>query len=201
MGKLDLSKAGIVSKGREAELKSAFDIIEEVEEYFENKMGITAYVQPAVVPQDLSQGLADRADSLTQGELGVLHAQYVAYASFLNGRLSSIKAAYKLAETNLRHVKADISTKLFAKEVPKTEIAERVLMDGLYRDFEMEYLKLYMMKVMLDARYQAYHTQAGAISRLITLRGQEIEIASQNPQQRGPKDKGRGTGRPRRSSF
>lgn len=201
MAKLDLSKTGVVETERATQLKTAFDIIEEIEEYFEDKMGISAYSQPAVVPQDLSEGLAERADALTLDELGVLHAQYVAYAAFLNGRLSNIKAGYKLAEMNLRHIKADISTKLFAKKVPKAEVADRVLMDGLYREFEVEYLKLYMMRVMLEARYTAYHTQANAISRLITLRGQELEQGRQNPQQRDSKgggpDKGRGGGRPR----
>lgn len=197
---LDLRGVGIVDPDKQAELKSAFDLIDEIEGYFIEKLGITAYEKPAEVPPDLSEGLADKADALTLDELGILHAQYVAYAAFLNGQLSKIKAAYKVAESNLKHVKADISTKLYANDIPKSEVADRVLMDPLYREYEVEYLKLYMMRTILEARYQAYDTQASAISRLITLRGQEIERARQDPQGRGPGRGGKG-GRPRPKHF
>ncbi len=178
MKKLDLSKVGMLDPDREVELKSAFDLIEEVEQYVEERMGIAAYEQPPTVPPDLGEGLADKADALTLDELGVLHAQYVAYAAFLDSRLARIKAAYKVAETNLKHISADLATKLYAKGgIPKKEVPDHIKLDGLYREFEVEYLRLYMMRVLLEARHGAYDAQAKAISRLITLKLDEREAS------------------------
>ncbi len=196
MARLDLSKAAILDKGKEVQLRSAFDLVEEIGTYMEEELGIDQYPQPPSAPPDLSEGLADKADTLTLDELGVLHAQYVAYAAFLESKLSQVKAAYKVSEINLKHVSADLSVKLYAQEgVPKKEVADRIKLDGIYRDFEVEYLKLYMMRELISARYNAYDTQAKAISRLITLKLDEREAARRDASM-GTKRK-----RPARGTF
>jgi len=189
---LDLRNIGILDPERAVELKSAFDLIDEVEEYVEKELGVTEYKQPPTAPPDLSEGLADRADALTNDELGVLHAQYVAYAAFLNARLARIKAAYKVSESNLKHITADLTNQLFAKKKPKNEVESLVKSDALYRQFEVEYLKLYMMREIMEARYTAYSDQAKAISRLITLRVEEMETQRASAQRgRRPRPSGR----------
>jgi hypothetical protein len=187
MTSLDLRKTPVTDPGKEGELKSAFDMLEEVEAYLEQKLGVHEYRQPKMKPPpDLGEGLAERADALTNQELGTLHAQYVAYAAFLNSRLARIRAAYKVADSNVDQITADLSTKLYSKHVPKGETAHRVKIDPLYRKFELEYLKLYMMQTILAARYEAYDSQAKAISRLITLRTEELGTQRMNVQSRRP---------------
>jgi hypothetical protein len=196
---LNLSKTAVIDSDTPLQLKKAFDLIDEIDEYLHEEMGVEEYPKPRVRPDDLSEGIADRAESLTNDELAVLHAQYVAWASFLNGRLAVIKAAHKLAVANLRKMKAQLSVELYAKDsIAKTEVADHILIHPLYNEFEVEETRLYMMKQILDARYDGYKRSADAISRLITLRQDEIEQAKQNPQSRGRrkysrlKNKGKG---------
>jgi hypothetical protein len=192
---LDLRKTAVLDPSKPAELKKAFDLIEEVKEYLSEELGVEEAEHPAFKPPALAE-LAEDADALTNSELANLHAQYIAYAGFFGNRLAWIKAAYKVAESNLSHIKADLETKLYAKgALPKAEVPAHVKQDGLYRDFEIEYLKLYMMRTILEAKYDDYRKQADAISRLITLRTEELQDARTNIQGRGkgkaPKRRGR----------
>jgi hypothetical protein len=189
---LDLSKSGLVDKNTPRTMRKAFDIIEEVEAYLEAEMGVAPAAKPkGEQPEDLGDGLAERADSLTNSELAILHAQYVAWAGYLNGRLAVIKAGHKLAEMNLANIRADLEREFFKTDIPKVEVPTLVKSDGLYREFQIEDLKLYMMKQILDARVRAYDKSAEAISRLITLRTDEVQAQRRNPQNRGRRQRGK----------
>lgn len=173
MKKFDTRNVPIVGADEEAELKGAFDILEEVQTYAQERLGIQPYPMPSTVPRDLAE--YDEPDKFTNDDLALLHAQYTAYASFIGTKLAEITAAQKLSSRNLKNVVTDLTTRLYAENTPKTEIAARVKMSPIYREFELEDMKLTMMRIILDARYQSYDKQAKAISRLVTIRQMELE--------------------------
>jgi hypothetical protein len=172
--RLNLDSTGIVDPSTQGELKSAFEIIEEIERYLQDEMGVEPAKKPENQPKDLST-IADRADNLSNEELALYLSQYTAWASFYDARLSLITAAHKIAERNRKLAASEISMQLFREKVAKTEVPDRVRVDGMHKQFELEELKLYVMKKLLEARYKAYDKQAATISRLITLRQEDME--------------------------
>lgn len=174
MTKLDLKKAAVIPASTDAEMRSAFDIIEEVMARA-SEWGIEPYSKPATVPPDLSE-LGKDPDQLTNAELAALHLRYTAYAQFINTKLAEITAAHRIADNNLKHIIADLTNQFHVgKAVAKADVPHMVRAHSKYREYECEALKLYAMKTILDARYTSYDKQAAAISRIITVRQMELE--------------------------
>lgn len=191
--RLDLDGTAIIDPNAEVELKSAYDVIEEIETYLVDEASIDPLERPKKEAPDLSE-LVDRADDLTDNELGLYLMLFTQWASFFDYRLSVVTAAHKLAERNRKLMDAKIATELYADNVPKTEVAQRTRVHSMHLSFEFEEVKLYCMKQILQARYKAFSKQADTISRLITLREQEVDR-----QRRGSNihRRGKGTNRPK----
>ena len=187
MAGLDLTKTAVLPEDVIEEAQSAYSILEEVQGYLEEQCGVAAPVRPSSVPKDLGEGIADRAADISQEELAILHAQYVAYAGFIGGKLAELKAGHKIADTNFGHIKADLTTRLFTQSVAKTEIPERIKTDPLYRRYELVAMKLWMMKTIVEARYKSYEHQAASISRIISIRLEEMHREKNSAQHRRPK--------------
>ncbi len=188
---LDLDGAAIVDPETETELKSAYTIMEEVDAYMVENMGVSPMNKPEREAPDISE-LVDRADDLTETELATYLMQFTQWASFFDYRLSVVTASHKIAERNRKLIDSQISLELFAENVVKAEVPTRTRVHPLHVKFETEELTLYCMKQVLASRYKAFSKQADTISRLISLREQEIDR-----QRRGSNIKHRGKGRPK----
>ena len=174
MPKLDLTRAALIDKDSDHRHKSAFDLIDETKRKME-ELGLEDYPQPSSRPTPLAE--IDNIDTLTNAQLGALYVQYVAYAQFVCARLAEIVATHKIAETRVKHVTAELTASLYAKEIPKTEVSTRVRESVAYQEADAELVKTYAMKTLLEAHHRAYDKQAAALSRVISLRELEFQQA------------------------
>lgn len=174
MPKLNLTNAALINKESDQRHKSAFEIIDETKQKMA-ELGLEDYPQPSSRPTPLAEIAA--IDSLTNAELGGLYVQYVAYSQFVGARLAEMVATYKIAINNMKHVTAELTASLYAKEVPKAEVPTRVKESVAYQEADAELVRIFAMKTLLEAHYKAYEKQASALSRLIALRELEFQQA------------------------
>jgi hypothetical protein len=170
--KLDLTKTPIVPADTEAEFQSAFDIIEETKADME-KLGLSEYPRPKSAPISLAE--IGEIDRLTNPQLGALYVQYVAYAQYINTKLTDTIVGYKIAVNNLKHITAELTSRLHAKAIAKAEVTALVRRDPLYQRADAELVKFFAMKTLLEAHHKAYDKQASALSRMISLRELEFQ--------------------------
>jgi hypothetical protein len=170
MPKLDLTKAPVLNDD-ELKIASASDIIADITRRAE-ELGLPVYPKPKSTPEPLD---AHDIENMPNPLLGKLYVHYTAYAQYVNGELAKAEAAYKIGVANQNLIKARLQATLFAKEVPKAEVPARVKEDALFCEAELEVLKLFAAKQILEAHYKAYDKQAAALSRIISLREQEFE--------------------------
>jgi len=164
--KIDLGKAPVLSSDEREQYKNAQEIIDEVEAQVEAK-GLTKFPRPTGEPADLTQ---IDVTSMSNNELGQHFIRYTAYAQYVFGDLANIEAAYKVGAASLKLIEANLKSKLFAKDIPKVEIPALVREDPVRVEYELELLRLFAMKEILEARYKAYQRSADALSRIIELR-------------------------------
>jgi hypothetical protein len=170
---LDLSKAAILPKDSDERYQSAFEIIESVRQQMQDELGLEEYPKPDSQPRPLAD--IPNIEALQNAELGGLYAHYVAYAQFVGAKLAETEAAYKIATNVLKQIVAEVQSKLFSQEVPKSEIPARVRDNPVYKRFDSELVKLYATKTILAAHHRAYDKQAAALSRIISLRELEFQ--------------------------
>lgn len=169
----DFTKTPIVDEEeQEARYRSAADMIDETKARL-LEMGLEEYPQPKSRPIPLAE--IPNIDSLTNTELGVLFAQYTAYAQFVGARSAEMQAMHKIAVSGLKRLTAEMTAQLVAREVPKSEIPAQIRKSQAFIDGDTELLKIYAMKTMLEAVHRAYEKQAAALSRLISLRELEFQ--------------------------
>jgi hypothetical protein len=135
-------------------------------------MGLPEYPKPKTAPEPLCD---IDVGALTNRELETQMANYVAYAMYIAPKLAEAEAAYKISTANMKAVAASLKVSLYKDRVPKSEIDARVLVAPEYIEQELEHLKLYATKEILEAHYKAYSKQAGALSRFVELRKLEYE--------------------------
>ena len=166
-----LAIGALVTKGDEDRLRSAYEILDEVKQHVEG-MGLPPYPKPTTAPQPL-----DTVDleTLPNNQLGQLYAKYTAYAQYVGQQLAEAEAAYKLGVSALKMLEAKLKTRLFGEGKPKVEVPALVRDNEVFVEGELEVLKLYAMKAILDAHYTAYDKQAAALSRIVEIRKLEFE--------------------------
>lgn len=163
----------------------ADDTIEAVRTHLRESYGIHPYGRPVTVPVDLGEGKADTISALTDDELSILLAQYNSYASFLSDKLAEAKSAYRLADTNANRIKKLLTLRYRRdSNVAKTDVDTYVAVHHVFVLAENEANKLYAVREILEARYQAYSKQASTLSRLIEIRKEERERANSSPGKR-----------------
>lgn len=170
MPKIDLNNAPLLDKEEMEQFKNADDLLAEVGSQAA-RLGLLPYPKPTNVPENLAD--MDISE-LPNNQLGNLYSQYTAHAQYVNGELVKAEIAYRSANTSLKQLDAKLKLKLFARDVPKAEVPAMVREDPIRIDYEMEVLKLFAMKEILEAHYKVYSKQAEALSRIIALR--ELEF-------------------------
>lgn len=168
---LNLRGTPLASQHAHERTKRAFDILQEIQEEAA-RMGLPPYPKPSSAPKALSD---IDVGELSNRELETQMAKYVGYASYLMPKLAEAEAAYKIATANLKSIKASLKVSLFKDGIPKNEIEARVIESPEYAEQDLELLKLFATKEILDAHYKAYSKQAQALSRFVELRKLEFE--------------------------
>ncbi len=184
-GGLNLKGVPVGGKRTEERAKQAHDILADVKKDV-RAMGMPDYPQPSVAITPLSD--VD-LEALSDRELGAQLIQYTAYASYMMPKVAEVSAAYKIAEMSLKQIGAELKVALYAENVRVSEIDARVQNSPKYLEYEMEKVKLYMMREILTAHQEAYSKQASAISRVIEIKKleHEAEHRSANVQNYKPK--------------
>lgn len=172
MPRLTLEDKVIIKKSSEQKYQSAFDTLDEAKSQM-RAMGLEEYPKPSALPPSLSE--VGDVDALTNAQLGALYVRYVAYAQFVGAKLAESVAGYKIAVSKIKHLQAELSASLFAKEVPKAEIPARIRENEMFKEFDADLVKMFAMKTLLEAHHRAYDKQAAALSRMIALRELEFQ--------------------------
>lgn len=168
-----LKLRGIPVESQRTKLRTqkALDILEEMQ-HRAGQLGLPEYPKPTNTPDPLSD--VD-IEALANRELEQLMATYTAWATYIMPKLAETEAAYKISASNLKAVAADLKVHLFKDGVPKSEVGARVLDSPVYMEYELEHLKLFATKEILEAHYNAYSKQAAVLSRIVELRKLEYE--------------------------
>jgi hypothetical protein len=171
MARLDLNKRAILDDEEQEQVKSATQILEEVKEHVE-ELGLPEYPRPRTQPEPIDHY---DIEAMLNPQLGQLFARYTAFAQFVFGQLAQAESGYKLAVSALKLREAKMKAKLYAQNVPNAQVSAHVKDDPLFIEAELEVLKLFATKTILEAHYKAYDKQAAALSRIIALRELEFE--------------------------
>lgn len=170
---LDLRGTPVASKSAKETAQKAFDVLAEIQEQVA-MMGLPDYPKPTNAPRPLSD---IDVGSLSNRELETQMTSYVAYAMYVMPKVAEAEASYKIAVANLKKITANLKVGLFKDKTSKAEIDARVTDSPEYQEYELETLKLFAIKEILDSHYKAYSKQASALSRVIELRKLEYEQA------------------------
>lgn len=170
---LRLDGVQLLNAEEKAQLKDADELIAEVKAKAE-ELGVSKYPKPRTAPPNLTE--LDVAE-LPNNQLGQIYTQYTAHAQYIYGELAHISVAHKYAVASMKQLEAKLKAKMYASSVPKAEVPALMREDGLHIAYELEVLRLFAMKELLEAHYRAYSKQAEALSRIIALR--ELEFGMQ----------------------
>lgn len=168
---LDLRSTPVMTKGAAASIKGAMDILADVQRSVRN-MGLPEYPKPEGTAPPL--GNLDSA-ALSNRELERYYTSYVAYAAYIGPKVAEAEAAYRISGSNLKQIAANLETQMYASKVPKAEVKAKVLNNPVWIEQELEHLKLFATKTILESHMSSYSNQAKALSRCIELRKMEFE--------------------------
>ena len=168
---LNLRGTPTVSSRTRERVQKTVDIMDEVRAQMA-QMGLQPYPRPKNTPEPLDE---TTLDGLSNQELERYLTSYTGYAAYLQTKVVEATIAHKASVINTKAVKANLKASLYKDRVPKSEVDARVNIAPEFIARELEELKLYAVEQILDAHYNAYSKQAGAVSRVIELRKLDFE--------------------------
>ncbi len=171
MPSLDLKGVPVATNASKQRSQRALDILEEIQREV-REMGLPEYPRPSTSPTPLSE--VD-VSALSNRELETHLTSYIAYAAYLEPKLAEAEMAYKISAHDMKGIKANLKVSLFKDGVPKSEIDARVQDSPEYIEKELEHLKLFAIKTILEAHHRGYRSQAQGLSRIVELRKLEYE--------------------------
>lgn len=192
MPKPNLTKIPVLSDDQKRSTQSAKDILAEIDKQAQD-LGLVEYPKPRSSPVSLAD--LD-LETLSNSGLGNLYAQYTAHAQWVYGQVARAEIGYKIGVSNLKQIEAQMKAKLFSQNIAKAEVPALVREDALRISYEIEVLKLYATKEILEAYYKAYSKQAEALSRIISLRELDFDMTTRDMGIQGRKGAGYQKGRP-----
>lgn len=168
---LNLGGTPVTSNNTKERIQRGLEILEDIQEQMAG-MGLTEYPKPKTTPEPL--GDLDLS-AMENRELEGLMAKYTGYAAYVGTKLAEAEVAYKVSTAAMKAVSASLKVSLYKDGSPKTEIDAKIQVAPEYIEYELEHLKLYATKEILDAHYKAYSRSAQAVSRTIEVRKLEYE--------------------------
>lgn len=168
----DFSRVGIIDEGRIGVARERIDtLMKSVEAELEAR-GIPEPPRPKTHPLSLAD---IDITLLTGNQLANLYTQYVAYAAYIGDEVAKIEGLEESAKKMLREVLAELKDAQFTRGMKGAEATSAATKDPVYKDLDMEHMKLFFMKAIMKRRYKGYVTQAAALSRTIELRKLDFE--------------------------
>lgn len=113
-------------------------------------------------------------DSMTNQALGNLHAMYVGYASNVGYRATEAKITEAAAKKALDLYKAKRTLELVVEGHSKVDAAELVKSDETYLELDGVHFMHSSVRQLLETRRDAFSDVAAAVSRIITIRTEEM---------------------------
>ncbi len=168
---LDLKGVPVAPRRTKERSRKALELLEDIQQRV-TAMGLAPYPRPTNAPEAL--GDLD-IESLSNRELEKQFAHYVAYGAYVATKLAEAEIALKIAAKHIEALTASLKVTLFKDEVAKSEIMARVKDSPEYEEADLEHLKCFAIKEILESHHRAYRTQAQALSRVIELRKLEFE--------------------------
>jgi hypothetical protein len=173
---LNLKKAAVAKQSEIDSAEEKLDaqietIIRDVE-----KMGVPRAPTVDEIPDDISL-LQSNIDTLSDRDLGNIHVKIATFMSYVAYCTAVQKIRYEATDRAADDLEATLGLDLLAKEVPKTEHKTRIAVNGTLKGLRD---RTFMEKAkweMLKARLNGLDSQASALSRLITARGQDANAA------------------------
>jgi hypothetical protein len=170
-GGLRLEGVPVLSTNTKERLKRSLEILQDIQEQVA-LMGIPEYPKPRNQPE----AIADvDLSAMSNRELEQLLSQYTAWAAYIGTKLAEAEVAVKASDASMKAVIASLKSSLFKDGTPKAEVDAKVKTSPQYIEYDLEHLKLYATREILDAHYKAYSRSAQAVSRNIELRKLEYE--------------------------
>ncbi len=170
-GGLRLEGVPVLSVNTKERLKRGLEILADIQEQV-YLMGIPEYPKPKHTPE----AIADvDLSAMSNRELEQLLSQYTAWTAYIGTKLAEAEVAVKAADAAMKAVVASLKASLLKDGTPKAEIDAKVRTSPQFIEYDLEYLKLYAMREILDAHNRAYSKSAQAVSRNIELRKLEYE--------------------------
>lgn len=117
----------------------------------------------------------DKLDALTNDQLGALFIEYTGWAQFLRVETAKKKAEYLAAKSVLKRLAIKLKKTLIERGFSKELIMGEIQNIPFYEEIAIEVDKQQISSELLDAYRAAFSNNADALSRIITLRGQEYE--------------------------
>lgn len=176
MTTLDLKKAAVAKKtdiqNAEARLDEQIEtIIRDVE-----RMGVPRAPTIEDIPDDISL-LQSNIDAMTDRDLGNTHVKISTFMSYVAYCTAVQKIRYEATDRAADDLEAMLGLDLLAKEVPKTEHKTRIAVNGTLKNLRERTFTEKAKWELLKARLNGLDSQASALSRLITARGQDANAA------------------------
>lgn len=164
---VDLTQVPVISSEAEQSLDERYDILEDLLQDIENG-GVSNIPRPRIQAPDPSE-IGEDASSLTEEQLSNYLAKYTAWASFYSDRAAVYAGAHKLAESHRKAVYATLFSECSSSGIAKADIPHVIKNNPLFLEIEMTELKYYVMKKVVEGRYNAMSKATDMVSRLITI--------------------------------
>lgn len=117
----------------------------------------------------------DTLDDLTDRELGAMYMEYNGWAQYIRATAAKAHAQYRAARNIQKRVTIKLKGLLAAQGIPKAEIARELQEIPFYEEVAIEVDRRQLIAELTEAYRGVYSNNADALSRIITLRGQEME--------------------------
>lgn len=114
-------------------------------------------------------------DDLTDRELGAMYMEYNGWAQYIRATAAKAHAQYRAAKNIQKRVTIKLKGILNAQGVPKAEVARELQEIPFYEEVAIEVDRRQLIAELTEAYRGVYSNNADALSRIITLRGQEME--------------------------
>lgn len=178
MPKLDVSRATYLSAAEEAKFRESLNLSKTAAREVLSKLGIDD-VRPPTTGDEDQRGPTpvniETLDSMPNQELGALYTEYIGWAQYLRVESAKAKANYLSSKAVLRRVGIHLKARLLERGFAKEQVAQEVLEVPFYEEVAIEVDRRQISAELLDAYRAAFSNTADALSRIITLRGQEFD--------------------------
>lgn len=172
MPKLDIERISALTEEEETTFRDELDNAEIYVSHVLQKLRIKDIREPEQRPGGID---INNLDKIPNSELGALYMTYNGWTQYIRVCAAKETAGYKVAKGVLKRVELRIRKNLASQGVPKDEIARMCREVPFYEEIATEVDTRAAKSELLDAFRAAYSNNTDALSRIITLRGQELD--------------------------